>query len=91
MAEQCRAPRPFLLPLIPFGVSYHHEDFPGTLSVRNRTLADFVYDVGMGLARSGIKKLIIINGPEPPEKDALQKMRKLCAVIRRNWPMVMPA
>jgi creatinine amidohydrolase/Fe(II)-dependent formamide hydrolase-like protein len=66
LAEQvsaaCREPRPFVLPLIPFGVSYHHEDFPGTFSVTNETLARFVYEIGLGAARNGITKLVIVNG-----------------------------
>jgi len=62
VAKACSPPHPLVLPLIPYGVSYHHEDFPGTLSVGNESLARFVYDVGISAARNGIKKLVIING-----------------------------
>ncbi len=62
VAEACSDPKPFVLPPIPFGVSYHHEDFKGTLSVTNDGLSRFVYDIGMSLAQNGIKKLIILNG-----------------------------
>jgi creatinine amidohydrolase/Fe(II)-dependent formamide hydrolase-like protein len=62
VAEACSDPKPFVLPGIPYGVSYHHEDFKGTLSVTNDALAKFVYDIGMNLAKSGIKKLILLNG-----------------------------
>lgn len=62
VAEACSEPRPLVLPLIPYGVSYHHDDFPGTLSVTNETLARFVYEIGLAVARNGIQKLIIING-----------------------------
>ena len=62
VAEACQAPRPLVLPLIPYGVSYHHQDFPGTLSVNPETLARLVYEVGMGAARHGISKLVIVNG-----------------------------
>ncbi len=62
VAAACSHPKPLVLPPIPYGVSYHHEDFKGTLSVRNETLANFIYDIGMGLARNGIRKLIILNG-----------------------------
>jgi len=62
VAEACSEPKPFVLPPIPYGVSYHHEDFKGTLSVTNDTLAKFVYDIGMNLAKSGIKKIILLNG-----------------------------
>ena len=62
VAEACEDPKPLVLPTIPFGVSYHHDDFKGTLSVTNDALSKFVYDLGMSLAKNGIKKLIILNG-----------------------------
>jgi len=62
VAAACNAPRPLVLPLIPYGVSYHHEDFSGTLSVSPETLSRLVYEIGVGAARQGIKKLVIING-----------------------------
>ena len=62
VAEGCSDPKPFVLPLIPYGVSYHHADFPGTISVTNETLARLVYEVGMGAARHGITKLVVVNG-----------------------------
>ncbi len=62
VAEACSDPKPLVLPAIPFGVSYHHQDFKGTLSVSNNALSAFVYDLGMSLAKNGIKKIIIING-----------------------------
>ncbi len=62
VAEACSHPKPLVLPLIPYGVSYHHEDFPGTVSVRNETMARLIYDVGMCVARAGATKLVIVNG-----------------------------
>jgi creatinine amidohydrolase/Fe(II)-dependent formamide hydrolase-like protein len=62
VAEACNDPKPLVLPLIPYGVSYHHEDFRGTMSISNDALSRLVYDVGMSAARNGINKLIIING-----------------------------
>lgn len=62
VALACSDPKPLVLPLIPYGVSYHHEEFAGTLSVSPQSLARMVHDVGMSAARHGIKKLVIING-----------------------------
>jgi creatinine amidohydrolase/Fe(II)-dependent formamide hydrolase-like protein len=62
VAEACSEPRPLVLPLMPYGVSYHHDDFPGTISVSNEALSQVVYDVGMSCARCGITKLVIVNG-----------------------------
>jgi creatinine amidohydrolase/Fe(II)-dependent formamide hydrolase-like protein len=62
VSEACSDPKPLVLPLIPYGVSYHHDDFPGTISVGNEALTRMVYDVGLSCARNGITKLIIVNG-----------------------------
>lgn len=62
VAVSCSPPRPLVLPLIPYGVSYQHSDFSGTLSITPKTLSDLVYEVGMSAVHNGITKLIIING-----------------------------
>jgi creatinine amidohydrolase/Fe(II)-dependent formamide hydrolase-like protein len=62
VAESCSNPKPLVLPGIPYGVSYHHDDFKGTLSISNNTLSSLVHDVGLSLAKNGISKLIILNG-----------------------------
>ncbi len=62
VAAACSLPRPLVLPLIPYGVSYAHEDFAGTISVSPDTLARVVHEIGLGLAREGITKLVIVNG-----------------------------
>jgi creatinine amidohydrolase/Fe(II)-dependent formamide hydrolase-like protein len=62
VAEACSDPKPLVLPLLPYGVSYEHSDFKGTISVSNNSLAQLVYDIGISVAKSGINKLVIING-----------------------------
>jgi creatinine amidohydrolase/Fe(II)-dependent formamide hydrolase-like protein len=62
VAEGCSDPKPLVFPAIPYGVSYHHEDFSGTLSISPDTLSRFVYEIGMSAARHGVRKLVIING-----------------------------
>lgn len=62
VVEACSHPKPFVLPGIPYGVSYHHEDFKGTISISNHTLSALVYDIGVSLVKNGINKLIILNG-----------------------------
>lgn len=62
VAEACKEPKPLVLPLIPYGVSYHHEDFTGTISISPDTLSQMVYEIGMSAARHGILKFVIING-----------------------------
>lgn len=62
VAEACQDPKPFVLPPLPYGVSYHHSQFKGTICVTNNALSALVYDIGMSLAQNGIKKLVILNG-----------------------------
>ena len=62
VAESCSDPKPLVLPLISYGVSYHHEGFSGTISISPDTLSQLVYEIGMGAARQGVTKLVIING-----------------------------
>ena len=62
VAEACTDPRPLVLPPIAYGVSYHHSDFRGTLSISNESLSRLVYDIGMSVAANGVRKLVIING-----------------------------
>jgi len=62
VAGRCSDPKPLVLPVLPFGVSYHHDDFPGTLSISNDTLSRLVYEIGMSAARNGVRKFVIING-----------------------------
>ena len=62
VAEGCNDPKPFVLPPVPYGVSYHHSDFKGTICVTNNALSALIYDIGMSLANNGIKKLVILNG-----------------------------
>lgn len=62
VALRCTGVRPLVLPLIPYGVSYHHGDFPGTISVGPETLARMVHEVGTSVVAHGIDKLLIVNG-----------------------------
>jgi len=62
VAGACSDPKPLVLPLVPYGVSYHHEDFRGTIGIAPDTLSQIIYDIGMSSARHGITKLVIING-----------------------------
>lgn len=62
VARACSNPKPLVLPLISYGISYEHDEFKGTISITNNTLSQLVYDIGMSAARNGINKLVIING-----------------------------
>ncbi|MFC1857114.1 creatininase family protein [Thermodesulfobacteriota bacterium] len=79
VAEACSNPKPLTLPLIAYGVSYHHDDFPGTISISNDTLSRLVYEIGIGAARNGIQKLVVINahgGNTPALNHAAQMINR---------------
>lgn len=51
-----------LLPPITMSCSHEHAAFPGTVSISAKTLFAVIDDIRMSLARSGIRKLVIVNG-----------------------------
>jgi creatinine amidohydrolase/Fe(II)-dependent formamide hydrolase-like protein len=79
VAGACSDPKPFVLPLISYGVSYHHDDFKGTISISNETLSRLVYEIGMSAAKNGIRKLVILNahgGNSPALNYAAQMINR---------------
>jgi creatinine amidohydrolase len=50
------------LPPVTFSCSHEHEGFPGTVSISARTLIATITDIRASLERSGIAKLVIVNG-----------------------------
>ncbi|WP_458743558.1 creatininase family protein [Candidatus Nitrosocosmicus sp. T] len=52
----------FILPVIPYGVSIHHNDFQMTMSLKFSTMISMIEDVLDSLAKNNIKKVVIING-----------------------------
>ncbi|MFO7792903.1 MAG: creatininase family protein [Candidatus Saliniplasma sp.] len=54
-------PKPLILPTIPYGVSDHHMAFPGTITIKSKTLQDMIIDIGRSIIQHGIQKLFIYN------------------------------
>jgi creatinine amidohydrolase len=59
-ARMC--PQAVLAPAVGFGVSYHHMNFPGTITLRPDTFMAMVYDVVWSLREHGINTFLILNG-----------------------------
>lgn len=55
-------PQLLLAPAIPLGVSFHHMNFPGTITLRPDTFTALVFDVVWSLKQHGIQKFLILNG-----------------------------
>ena len=59
--EALHGPEVLILPQIAVGCSEHHMDFPGSLSVRHRTLIDYAGDVLRSVLRHGFRSIVILN------------------------------
>lgn len=55
-------PRLVHLPAVPYGVSYHHMAFTGSLTLRPETLDAIIADLAASLAHHGVRTLILVNG-----------------------------
>ena len=51
-----------VLPVMPYGVSGHHKEFPGVMTLEPSTLQDVVYDVLRSLSRYGVDRVVFMNG-----------------------------
>lgn len=73
-----------VLPMLHFGVSPEHADYPGTLSISAETMLSLLMDVGRSVAAAGIRKLAILNshGGQPQLLDiAAQQLRRECRLL----------
>lgn len=59
VGERTGAP---VLPVMPYGVSGHHKEFPGTITLTPDTLQMVVYDVLESLDRYGVERVVFMNG-----------------------------
>ena len=51
-----------VLPTIPLGVSPHHMQFPGTISLSVQTVVQVLHDVCAGLVAHGFDRILILSG-----------------------------
>jgi creatinine amidohydrolase len=52
----------FLLPPLTISCSHEHASFPGTVSIKSSTLHALIDDIAMSLERSGVLKMVLVNG-----------------------------
>jgi creatinine amidohydrolase len=50
------------LPLMPYGVTNSLLAYPGSCSLTDQVLEDFLYELGKTLARGGLRYLFVVNG-----------------------------
>jgi creatinine amidohydrolase len=61
-AAAITGPRVAVAPAIPWGISWHHLKFPGTISLRPTTLIALLEDIVGSLHAHGINRFLIVNG-----------------------------
>ena len=61
LAEQFY-PNVLLAPPLHVGISEHHMNFPGSLTLRPETFYAFLYDIIDSLSRHSLKKFLLVNG-----------------------------
>ena len=74
IARRCDA---LVLPVIPFGRSAHHMDFPGTISLKSGTLACLISDICGSLTVHGVGEILILNGHGGNEALIIDTMRSM--------------
>lgn len=83
-----------VLPPMWYGISPHHMNFKGTITLRPNTLLSIVIDIAISLDKHGIRKLIIINGHGgniPTLNIVLREIRektRLNAILINPWELI---
>ncbi|GAB7094721.1 creatininase family protein [Halolamina litorea] len=65
------------LPTLPYGMSEHHMNFPGTITLDPATYEDAIVDIGESLARHGVERFVIVNchgGNREPLSQAADRL-----------------
>lgn len=79
MAGTLLSPRVGVMPVIPWGVSWHHQGRPGTVTLREETLISLVLDHVDSLHRQGVKRIVVINthgGNNPALTIAVERAKR---------------
>ena len=79
-----------VLPMLPVGKSDEHLAFPGTLSLSAETLARLWTEVGLSVARAGVRKLVLFNshGGQPQVMEIVARdlrVRLGMVVVAYSW------
>lgn len=78
-----------VLPVMPYGVSGHHKEFPGVITLEPETLQRVVYEILQSLSRNGVERVVFMNGHGGnlgaivgAAKEARDDFRVLCAIVQ---------
>ena len=56
------APRLLVAPSVPIGVSHHHMNFPGTVTLTSETFIQVIVEIIESLLHHGFERFLIVNG-----------------------------
>ena len=78
-----------VLPVMPYGVSGHHKEFPGVITLEPETLQRVVYEILQSLSRNGVERVVFMNGHggnlgaiTGAAKKARDDFGVLCAIVQ---------
>lgn len=57
-----RMPEVLVLPAVWSGVSAHHMDFPGSITIRPRVFIDLLRDICISIYHHGFRRIVLLNG-----------------------------
>lgn len=61
-ASAMRNPKLMVAPSMPWGVSFHHMNFPGTITLSSETFVQILIEVVASLMEHGFERFMIVNG-----------------------------
>mmetsp|Transcript_1891 Transcript_1891/g.7141 ORF Transcript_1891/g.7141 Transcript_1891/m.7141 type:complete len:188 (+) Transcript_1891:84-647(+) len=82
-AEEDEVRRAVVLPTLSIGASTEHSSFCGTLTISDSTLIDLWFQVCESVGRSGLRRLIVLNG----HGGQTQNVEILCRRLRFELKM----
>lgn len=79
-----------VFPVVPYGVTPYFREFPGTISLRVETHLHVIRDILDGLAHSGFRRMVIVNGhggnsAAQPFAQEWAADHPRCRVVFHNW------
>jgi creatinine amidohydrolase len=70
-----------LLPALPYGDTWNMSGYPGTVSLRPETVTAIAEDIGRGVAASGARAFVIVNGDWGNRAPLAVAARRLAEVL----------
>jgi creatinine amidohydrolase len=82
--------RVVVFPAVTYGLSLHHMDFPGTVTLRVETMLHLLEDIAVAIHKHGIRKILFLNahGGNYPALDGVVIQLKQVHDINAYWSAI---